>query len=103
MLITSWHFTPLPEKNLSTKKKASMSHSSPTAGASGGTEREKMLRGELYDASDPEFDAPHHRCAAAVAAFNNAPPDLPRRERVTLQNKYVTVPVYIYDMIYPKP
>lgn len=76
-----------------------MSHSSPAAGAAaagGGTEREKMLRGELYDASDPEFDAPHHRCAAAVAAFNSAPPDLPRRERVTLQNKYVTVPVYIY-------
>lgn len=51
------------------------------------TECEKMLRGELYYASDPEICAARIRCAAAVAAFNSAPGDLPRRDRVALQNK----------------
>ena len=61
----------------------------PRAGCACTSEREKMLRGELYRAFDPEFDAPRVRCAAAVAAFNNAPLGLSRRERVVLQNRYV--------------
>jgi len=34
------------------------------------TEREKMVAGELYLASDPELVAAHARAAALVEAFN---------------------------------
>lgn len=38
------------------------------------TERDKMLSGALYDASDPDLVAARHRAAAAVARYNALPP-----------------------------
>ncbi|KAF8475087.1 trimeric LpxA-like protein [Kalaharituber pfeilii] len=51
-----------------------------------------MMRGDLYYAADPALCAARDRSAAACAEFNRAPGDLPRRERVALQNKILGLP-----------
>ncbi|KAK2834842.1 hypothetical protein FQN49_006859 [Arthroderma sp. PD_2] len=47
------------------------------------TEREKMLRGELYTAFSPDLIAERERCKAACDRFNNAG-EVSRRRRVEL-------------------
>ena len=37
-----------------------------------GTQRARMLRGELYDASDPELTAERRRCRALLRRFNDS-------------------------------
>ncbi|KAJ5902578.1 Maltose/galactoside acetyltransferase [Penicillium taxi] len=51
----------------------------------GNTEREKMLRGELYRAFTPELTAARARCKSANIRFNNAG-DVSRRRLVELWN-----------------
>ncbi|CCX09973.1 Similar to Maltose O-acetyltransferase; acc. no. P77791 [Pyronema omphalodes CBS 100304] len=55
------------------------------------TEKEKMLRGELYHAFESELVAERARCAAACAAFNSAG-DAPRTERIKLWNAITNTP-----------
>ena len=50
-------------------------------------ELEIMLRGDLYYHWVPPLPAMRASAAAACAAFNSAPADLPRLERLVLQNK----------------
>lgn len=47
------------------------------------TEKEKMLRGELYRAFTPELIAARTRCKHACNRFNNAE-EVPRRRLVEL-------------------
>lgn len=47
------------------------------------TEREKMLRGELYYAFTPDLIAARERCMQACNKFNNAG-DISRRRQVEL-------------------
>ncbi len=39
----------------------------------GGSEKEKMLAGELYRASDPELVRERRRCRSLLQAFNAEP------------------------------
>jgi maltose O-acetyltransferase len=48
------------------------------------TEREKMLAGELYTASDPELHAAHLRAQALVAKFNATAADAGQERRAVL-------------------
>ncbi|KAI5799335.1 trimeric LpxA-like protein [Peziza echinospora] len=68
---------------------ASAVETNPPADAPQPTEKERMLRGELYYAFDPTLNKERAHAAAACHAFNSAPPDLSRRGRLELQNKQV--------------
>ena len=48
------------------------------------TEREKMLAGELYTASDPELHAAHLRAQALTARFNATPAEAGQERRALL-------------------
>jgi maltose O-acetyltransferase len=48
------------------------------------TEKQKMLAGERYDASDPELTADRQRARALCRAFNAAPPGEPGRHSALL-------------------
>lgn len=47
------------------------------------TEKEKMLRGELYHAFDPQLVRERQICASKVQRFNNAG-DVSRRQSVMM-------------------
>ncbi|KAI5816251.1 maltose O-acetyltransferase-like protein [Pyronema omphalodes] len=55
------------------------------------TEKEKMLRGELYHAFSPDLVSERARCAAACAAFNSAS-DASRTEKIQLWNAITNTP-----------
>lgn len=48
------------------------------------TEREKMMRGELFRAFTPDLVAARARCKYACNRFNNTTDELPRRRLVEL-------------------
>lgn len=52
------------------------------------TEREKMLRGDLYRAFSTELIAERSRCALARHEFNERAVHVERIERINLWNKY---------------
>ncbi|KAI5808361.1 maltose transacetylase [Pyronema omphalodes] len=54
------------------------------------TEKEKMLRGELYHAFSPDLVSERARCAAACAAFNSASDASSRTEKIQLWNASLT-------------
>ena len=48
------------------------------------TEREKMMRGELFRAFTPDLVAARARCKYACNRFNNTTDEVPRRRLVEL-------------------
>jgi hypothetical protein len=52
------------------------------------TEREKMLRGELFVSFTPDLIAARNRCKYAYTRYNNAG-EVPRRRLVELWKEYV--------------
>lgn len=53
------------------------------------SEREKMLRGELFCAFTPDMVAARSRCKYACNRFNNTSDEVPRRRLVELWREYV--------------
>ena len=68
------------------------------------TEKEKMLRGELYRTSDPELVAEHRRALRLCREYNDIDPmddaemDRVIRELVNVEGKQVTVKQPIRDV-----
>lgn len=52
------------------------------------TEREKMLRGELYNPADPELSALHQRALDLAEAFNRTPPKKSKKREAILKKLF---------------
>lgn len=66
-----------------------------------GTERDRMVAGELYDAQDPELVAARERTRSLCAAINGLPPADPQRRELVRQlvgaggdTAYITSPFF---------